>query len=77
MPALIPAPQAPSRPARVREREADRDQRQAEPVVEVSIGRIEVRAVFPEPQPVAPRRRAVDSALSLADYLKQRDRGAR
>jgi hypothetical protein len=46
-------------------------------VVEVSIGRIEVRAIFPEPQQLAPVRRASDSALSLADYLKERDRGGR
>lgn len=45
--------------------------------VEVNIGRIEVRAVFPEQQSAAPVRRASDSALSLADYLKERDRGTR
>ena len=45
--------------------------------IEVNIGRIELRAVFPPPPPAAPVRQRPDPALSLADYLKQRDRGER
>lgn len=46
------------------------------PIVRVSIGRVEVRALFPEPQrPSAPTPRS--SALSLSEYLKQRDGGMR
>jgi hypothetical protein len=55
-------------------------QREIEPetsTVEVSIGRVEVRAVFPEAQPAPVIRRAASSTLSLADYLKERDRGSR
>ncbi len=48
-----------------------------EPAVEVNIGRIEVRAVFPEPQAAPVARSAAPTALSLSDYLSQRDRGAR
>jgi hypothetical protein len=47
------------------------------PAVQVSIGRVEVRAVFPEPatrRAPAPRSR---STLSLDDYLNQRNRGKR
>ena len=47
----------------------------AEPSIRVSIGRVEVRAVFP----TAPPRRAQPArpkpSLSLDDYLKQRNRG--
>ena len=60
-----------------RQERTDTNQGHAESVVEVNIGRIEVRAIFPKPQPMAPVRRASDSALSLADYLKERDRGLR
>jgi hypothetical protein len=45
--------------------------------IEVNIGRIEVRAILPTAQPTAQARPRADSALSLADYLKQRDRGER
>lgn len=46
-----------------------------EPAIRVSIGRVEVRAVFPPPpprrvEPVRPK-----PSLSLDDYLKQRNRG--
>jgi hypothetical protein len=48
-----------------------------EPVVRVSIGRIEVRAVFPEQPQRQPAPLPRSSALSLSEYLKQRDRGMR
>jgi hypothetical protein len=44
------------------------------PSVQVSIGRVEVRAVF-VPPPSAARRPAPAPALSLDDYLKQREKG--
>ena len=48
-----------------------------EPPIHVTIGRVEVRAVFPAP----PSRRTSSArsrpTLSLDDYLKQRDRGQR
>ncbi|MBV8138825.1 MAG: hypothetical protein JO121_24845 [Deltaproteobacteria bacterium] len=75
-----PALHRPAPPAAPRRSSAEaalqRERQSADTTVEVSIGRIEVRAVLPESQP-APARRAADSALSLADYLKERDRGLR
>lgn len=44
------------------------------PRVQVSIGRVEVRAVF-APPPAAPPRPRPAPAMSLDDYLKQRDGG--
>jgi hypothetical protein len=53
------------------------DREQPAPVVRVDIGRIEVRAMFPEsPAPrIAPPE--LSSSLSLTDYLQQRDGGTR
>jgi hypothetical protein len=48
--------------------------RPAVPSVQVSIGRVEVRAVF-APPPSAARRPSPAPALSLDDYLKQREKG--
>jgi hypothetical protein len=49
----------------------------AEPSVEITIGTVEVRAVFPEkPAPRAPSRRPKPS-VSLDEYLKRSSRGAR
>jgi hypothetical protein len=48
-----------------------------EPIVRVSIGRIEVRAVFPEQPQRQPAPLPRSSALSLSEYLKQRDGGMR
>ncbi len=75
-PALLPTPRASAQTATY-ERERVRSHEQSGSAVQVNIGRIEVRAVFPEPLTSSPVRRAADSALSLADYLKERDRGAR
>jgi hypothetical protein len=46
----------------------------AAPSVQVSIGRVEVRAVF-APPPSPARRPALAPAMSLEDYLKQRENG--
>jgi hypothetical protein len=75
-PALAPAPRASTKTA-TQERERVRGHEQSSSTVQVNIGRIEVRAVFPQPLTSSPVRRAADSALSLADYLKERDRGVR
>jgi hypothetical protein len=51
-----------------------RASRQAEPRIEVSIGRVEVRAVLAAP-PVQPTPERASPALSLDDYLRGRDSG--
>ncbi len=48
--------------------------RPAVPSVQVSIGRVEVRAVF-APPPLPSRRPSPAPTLSLDDYLKQREKG--
>lgn len=57
--------------------EADPDVPLGRPVVEVSIGTIELRAVTPKPPPPVPSARRVRSELGLDDYLEQRRRGER
>lgn len=44
-----------------------------EPVIQVTIGRIEVRATQPAPQPSRPRS-AAPNAMSLEEYLRRRSR---
>jgi hypothetical protein len=48
---------------------------QPSPTIEVTIGRIEVRGIQPEPSPKSQGRKSTKKspALSLSDYLKQRD----
>jgi hypothetical protein len=48
---------------------------ESEPVINVTIGRVDVRAVYPQPQS-QPSRRSVPAPMSLDEYLKQR-RGGR
>lgn len=43
------------------------------PVIEISIGRVEVRAVSAPAPAAAPRQRSAAPMLSLDDYLKQKD----
>jgi hypothetical protein len=76
-PPTIPAPPRPS--ARTAAQEPNRvgSHERSDSTIQVNIGRIEVRALFPPPPALAPVRRAANSALSLADYFKERDRGAR
>lgn len=54
------------------------DERTSPPVIKISIGRVDVRAVEPRPSraPRADRSRP-DAALTLDEYLKQRDEGKR
>jgi hypothetical protein len=48
------------------------------PVIRVTIGRIEVRAVFPPAAtPPTPARKPPAGTLSLEEYLKQRSEGKR
>ncbi len=47
----------------------------SEPSIRVSIGRVEVRAVFPTPPPRRAQPARPKPSLSLDDYLKQRNRG--
>jgi hypothetical protein len=68
-PTVVPALPAPAPPAAPRE-----EQQPPRPAINVTIGRVEVRAVFaPPPQP-APRPQPAP-AMSLEEYLKQRDGG--
>jgi len=51
---------------------------QSDSIVRVNIGRVEVRAVFPDPpRQSVPARRPSRPTLSLSEYLKQRDGGQR
>jgi hypothetical protein len=67
------------RPRRDASRSADANARPAAmerpsvPRVEITIGRVEVRAVY-SPPPPAERKTAARPMLSLDDYLKQRDK---
>ncbi len=67
----------PSQPPKVPQPANRRESEPEDRTVNVSIGRIEVRAVLPEARPTPVVRHAVQSARTLADYLKERDRGAR
>lgn len=50
--------------------------RRESPVIRVTIGRVDVRAQFPAPEP-SPIRRARPATPSLNEYLKQRSEGKR
>jgi hypothetical protein len=50
----------------------------APPAINVTIGRIDVRAVFSQPSPPPRARRSErPAAMSLGEYLKQRNEGHR
>jgi hypothetical protein len=68
-PQVLPAPE-PTAPPKNRTAEL-----QASPVIRVTIGRVEVRAIMPPP--AAPARRSAPSApqLSLEEYLRRRNGG--
>jgi hypothetical protein len=66
-----PMPTAPALP-----RPASRQPAVAETVVRVNIGRVEVRAIMPPTPPPAPAPAQPRSTMSLAEYLKRRDRAA-
>jgi hypothetical protein len=67
----------PSLPPKVAQPAKRQESEPEDSTVEVSIGRVEVRAIFPEARPAPVLRPPAQAALSLADYLKERDRGAR
>jgi hypothetical protein len=79
MSSVTPAVRRPVAPrsGRAGNPEALRSPSSSTPAVHVTIGRVEVRALFPEP----PTRRALpprpQSTVSLDDYLNQRNRGKR
>ena len=78
-PAILtyPAPPAPLSPGRRVNTQAAVEAEAPEPVV-ITIGRVDVRAVFPsQPQPAPRSNRASSQAMSLDDYLKQRSEGRR
>lgn len=52
------------------------DARREEPAVSVTIGRVEVRAVFPSPPPARPAPRPAPQ-LTLEEYVRQRREGLR
>ncbi|MCC6444421.1 MAG: hypothetical protein IT210_13330 [Armatimonadetes bacterium] len=68
-------PQVSSPPERAAGRDAPADE-SGPPPIRVTIGRVEVRAVFPPPRPKAEPAKS-GPALSLEDYLKQRSGGTR
>jgi hypothetical protein len=70
LPAALPLPRPESVTGRSREPLPPTAE---EPVIRVSIGRVDVRAVFAPPPAAAPRRRCAAPMLSLDDYLKQKD----
>ncbi|GAC1347443.1 MAG: hypothetical protein NVSMB27_12860 [Ktedonobacteraceae bacterium] len=46
-----------------------------EPTIQVTIGRIEVRATPPPPEQVQSQQRAAPAVMSLDQYLQQRSKG--
>ena len=48
-------------------------QSQAEPVINVTIGRVEIRATNPEPAKPGRTEKKPTGVMSLDDYLKQRE----
>lgn len=79
----IPAPREPHRPVPLsipsvdRRTEREPSPAQAEPVIHVTIGRLEIRATTPQ-TPAAPRRtREQPAVMSLDDYLRQRAGGSK
>jgi hypothetical protein len=78
-PRVSPAPSFPTQQAAIDNLPRERNNSQApQPTIQVTIGRIEVRAVTMPPPPQAPRsRKKSQPSLSLDDYLKQRSGGQR
>lgn len=54
-----------------------RDDSSSSRPIHITIGRIEVRAVHPPPEPVVQRPKPVSPKISLEEYLKQRNGGRR
>lgn len=70
------APPSPFSPARNLNAQASAPTEAPETIV-VTIGRVDVRAVFPQPQPAPRAGRSQPQPLSLDEYLKQRNEGRR
>ena len=69
---VLPSPAVPARSVRADDPEHAHEVDPAGPIVRVTIGRVEVRAIHP---PAAPPRRVlspVGPRLTLAEYLRQR-----
>jgi len=80
-PPLAPVPSHIARPeslSRTRNLNAQpTEPAEAPETVVVTIGRVDVRAIFPPPQPAPRANRTQSQALSLDEYLKQRSEGRR
>jgi hypothetical protein len=75
---IRPEPVAPRRaPAPDMRQPGDVAHDEAAPVIRITIGRIDVRAVSDAPRQPAPRRRADPPRLGIDEYLNQRMRGDR
>jgi hypothetical protein len=72
---IISAVEPPSSPPSTQSNRAPAEQPPI-PRVQVSIGRVEVRAVFAPPPVTPPARQQPGPGMSLDDYLKQRDGGS-
>jgi hypothetical protein len=72
---IIPAAEPPSSAHSTQSNRAPAEQPPI-PRVQVSIGRVEVRAVFAPPPVTPPARPQPGPSMSLDDYLKQRDGGS-
>jgi hypothetical protein len=73
--AIIPAAEPPYSAPSTQSNRAPAEQPPI-PRVQVSIGRVEVRAVFAPPPVTSPARPQPGPSMSLDDYLKQRDGGS-
>jgi hypothetical protein len=75
-PAHATIPRISPAPSRI-ERAGNTDNASSPRPVHITIGRIEVRAIHPPPEPVRHRPAPAAPKISLEEYLKQRNRGGR
>lgn len=77
-PRVSPVPSFPARPTAIDSLPQERNNIQTlQPAIQVTIGRIEVRAVTTPPPQTPRERKKPQPSLSLDDYLKQRAEGQR
>jgi hypothetical protein len=74
---VSPVSPAPSGHEQARNLRAARNDASSPRPIHITIGRVEVRAVHPPPEPVPRRPAPVSPKISLEDYLKQRNGGRR